>query len=692
MAKKGKVLTTVIDITGSIDPQLSKSIKAASGMIDTMKASSVAFSAAAVAATSAAMAGITAAASYLTDLGGAYDSAANGIAATTGLVGEELEGLETAMQAVYGAQYGESLQEIADGVSEVFRLMKVTGEELEDTTSAAFALKETFGYDISESARAAKAIMTNFGESGEYAMGLIAAGAQNGLDYSGELLDSVSEYSVQFAKLGFSADDMFHIFQRGADSGAWNLDKVGDAIKEFSIRSIDGSKTTKEAFKTLGFSSKEAMSIFAAGGEEAEYAFQVVLKELIAMENQVKRDEVGVALFGTMWEDLGVEAVASMIDVQGGLYDTEDALGKINAVKYDSLDAAMEGIKRNAEVQLIPAAEAVTDAFIDIAPEIQEMVNLAMPCITSLAESIGPAITAAVTLANDGIAWLTENGGWLVPVLSSVTSGFVAFKAAMALSDTINTVKTAMNGMTLAQYAVTAAQNAMNVSIAWIPIGIAAAVTAAVWLFQNWELVMEWAAMLGDFLAEVWTGISEGVSNFLNGITEGFVSAFSALAGIVKGPINAVIGIVNGAINAINSIGFTIPDWVPLIGGEAFSVNIPNIPMLAAGGHTDGVSIAGEAGMETVISYDAAYRSDNLSYWAEAGRMLGVSDYLLGDSSGDYYDFSGLNPTFNVTVNGNAEKQDIIDAIEEVYPEFVDLLEEWVERRSRHMSRCGSFA
>ena len=132
-------------------------------------------------------------------------------------------------------------------------------------------------------------------------MGLIAAGAQNGLDYSGELLDSVSEYSVQFAKLGFSADDMFHIFQRGADSGAWNLDKVGDAIKEFSIRSIDGSKTTKEAFKTLGFSSKEAMSIFAAGGEEAEYAFQVLLKELIAMENQGKRDEVGVALFGTMW-------------------------------------------------------------------------------------------------------------------------------------------------------------------------------------------------------------------------------------------------------------------------------------------------------------------------------------------------------------------------------------------------------
>ena len=70
-------------------------------------------------------------------------------------------------------------------------------------------------------------------------MNLIAAGAQNGLDYSGELLDSISEYSVQFAKVGLDADDMFKVFQKGAESGAFNLDKVGDAVKEFSIRAIE---------------------------------------------------------------------------------------------------------------------------------------------------------------------------------------------------------------------------------------------------------------------------------------------------------------------------------------------------------------------------------------------------------------------------------------------------------------------
>lgn len=73
---------------------------------------------------------------------------------------------------------------------------------LQEITESAFALRDTFEYDISESARAAKAMMDNFGVSGDKAMSLIAAGAQNGLDYSGELLDSISEYSVQFAKVG----------------------------------------------------------------------------------------------------------------------------------------------------------------------------------------------------------------------------------------------------------------------------------------------------------------------------------------------------------------------------------------------------------------------------------------------------------------------------------------------------------
>lgn len=391
----------------------------------------------------------------------------------------------------------------------------------------------------------------------------------------------------------------------------------------------------------------------------------------------------------TMWEDLGVEAVASMIDVQGGLYDTEDALGKINAVKYDSLDAAMEGIKRNAEVQLIPAAEAVTDAFIDIAPRIEGMVNTAMPYIVELAEGIGPCITNAVDLAERGFGWLAENGEILLPIVSGLTAAFVAYKAISAGVAAFEVIKTAVmatgattvTAASVATWALNGALAVLTSPITLVVAAIAALVAAGVWLYQNWDLVKEKAAQLGDWLSGVWDRISTAASNLWSGLKEGFYNAFSALGGIIKGPINTVIGIVNGAINAINSIGFNVPDWVPLIGGKAFRVNIPKLPMLATGGHTDGVSIAGEAGMETVISYDPAYRSENLSYWAEAGRMLGAdwSDFTLGGGSGDtYYDFSGITFAPQITVQGNADKGTIMDAIEDEYPEFCDMLRRFI--------------
>lgn len=177
----------------------------------------------------------------------------------------------------------------------------------------------------------------------EDAFSLIAAGAQNGLDYSGELIDTINEYSSQFSKLGFTADGMFNLLQSGADSTAWNLDKVGDAIKEFSIRAIDGSDTTVSAFEDLGYNAKKIMATFAAGGEGANTAFFEVLNTLMDVDDQVKRDALGVSLFGTMWEDLGVEAMQAMADASSAAYDTQGALEQINQVKYNDLDSACRG-------------------------------------------------------------------------------------------------------------------------------------------------------------------------------------------------------------------------------------------------------------------------------------------------------------------------------------------------------------
>jgi len=104
---------------------------------------------------------------------------------------------------------------------------------------------------------------------------------------------------------------------------------------------------------------------------------------------------------------------------------------------------------------------------------------------------------------------------------------------------------------------------------------------------------------LTTFLAGAFTGnwrqAWEGIKTVFNGV-------FSSLPELCKAPLNAVIAIINGAIAGINRLGLTIPDWVPGIGGQAFSINVPTIPMLYKG--TDnwkgGMAVIHDRGGEVV--------------------------------------------------------------------------------------------
>lgn len=175
----------------------------------------------------------------------------------------------------------------------------------------------------------------------------------------------------------------------------------------------------------------------------------------------------------------------------------------------------------------------------------------------------------------------------------------------------------------------------------------------------------------GIFTAN-WRSAWEGVKNIFSGIVE-------SLVGVVKAPINAVIGVINGAISRINGISVDIPDWVPIVGGKHFGVNIPNIPMLAKGGFTEGLSIAGEAGTEAVISFNPAYRKDNLGYWAQAGRMLGATtaDFSLTGGYGRTTSVNLGGVSFSPTIyGGGGNGTDIVEQLRREYPEFLDLLKD----------------
>lgn len=269
---------------------------------------------------------------------GSFESAMSKISAATGGTEKDMQKFEETLKNVYKGGYGEGFEDIADAIAEVNKqIYDLPQEELESVVKSAIALRDTFGYDIQESIRAVSTLMENFGLESEQAFDLIVEGAQNGLDFSNELIDSINEYSVQFQKLGLDAEDMFRIFQNGADSGAFNLDKIGDAVKEFSIRVVDGSDTTIAAFDSIGMNYTEMANKFSQGGEEARQAFQDVIDGLMAIEDPLERNTAGVNLFGTMWEDLGENVIASLGDIENASYNASGAMDELLEKRYDNI-------------------------------------------------------------------------------------------------------------------------------------------------------------------------------------------------------------------------------------------------------------------------------------------------------------------------------------------------------------------
>lgn len=579
---KSKVMELAIKIAGKVDKSLGTSTKAANKQLATIQKAANKVSTTMTAGLAAMGTGAIAATKYLADLGGEWQTATNQVAASTGAAGKELEGLRDVMEDVYAANYGDSVADVGDAVAMVNRNMANLDQNgLTAATEGALALRDAFEYDVAESTRAAEAIRKNFGSSAEEAFSLIAAGAQNGLDYSGELIDTINEYSSQFAKLGFDADGMFNILQAGADGTAWNLDKVGDAIKEFSIRAIDGSDSTVEAFTSLGYNAENIMATFAAGGEGANKAFFDVINTLMAVDDQVERDALGVALFGTMWEDLGTEAMEAMAGASQAAYDTEGALEKINQVKYNDLDSAIQGIGRQMEVDLLPAADAVYQSLMDSMPEITEAMEEVSPVIAEIAGDFadwaGGAISDGLPVLVDGIrdfanwagkayekakpflSFLWEHKGTVLAVAAALR---VLGPAIGAVTTAMNAFKTAKTFMALLQSSgkiaqVTAAFQRFG-SILTGPLGIIIAVAGAIaLLYKNWDTVKAWLVNFGNTVNQIWTNFSNMVGNAIAAIGQKFPMLGAYLQGwweSIQAAVDNVKAIFQNIIDFISNV------------------------------------------------------------------------------------------------------------------------------------------
>lgn len=530
--------------------------------------------------------------------------ALNDFCAATGTATEDAGQYKQAMESIYNSNFGECFEDIAAAMAEVRQQAGNLGaDELEKMTTNALALRDTFDFDIAESTRAATQLMQKFGLSSDEAYNLIAQGAQNGLNKNGDLLDVINEYSNQYSQAGLSAEDMFNSIANGAATGVWSIDKMGDAFKEFNIRMNDG--TANEYLTSLGLNSDEVIGKFQKGGDSAKEAMSKVSEALKNCDDKSLQYTAGVGLMGTMWEDMGADACMSLMDVEGQISKTTDAMGKINAVKYDTFGEVMQGIGRILQTSFImPIGDQALPVFSQFANELAQGAEEAGGDMGKLAQSFGdalgnmvnglaemlPQITSfAVELVRGLVDGIAESASAImqagVGMITGLVDGIVEAIPTLAKSAT-EIITTLINGIvglvpTLAESAVQIiaglAKGLGEALPELIPSVIDAVLTIVDTLINNVPMLIDAALQLATGLAD---GIIAALPIIVERLPQIITSIINALAEgiplIIESADDIIIALIDGIITAIPLLIATMPQITIAI-AEGLIKGIPKI-------------------------------------------------------------------------------------------------------------------
>lgn len=462
--------------------------------------------------------GIKAAAGAFKDLATASSEANANFRAQTGASAKEMEKFSDSIERVYSKNFGESMQDVAEAMAQV---KQQTGEidpsKLEKMTENGIALRDTFGFDLNESMRAVNMLMQQFGITSDQAFNLVVKGAQNGLDKNGDLLDIINEYSVHYKQQGYTADEFYNSLINGSASGTFSVDKLGDAMKEFGIRTKDTAKSTDEGFQILGLNADQMRKDFAAGGDTAQEATQKVLKSLFSMDDQVKQNQAGVDLFGTMWEDLGVEGVKALMDVSGKAATTTDAMKQLNDVKYADVGSSISSIGRALQSEFL-----------------QPLVDQVTPAVANFAKAFVEKMPEIKQTISDVAAKLKE---WS-PLIAGIGAAMATYFAVGKIQAFIAAIKSGEIALKLMKVA----QLALNAVMSLNPIGlIIAAIAGLVAAF-----VVLWNK--SEAFRNFWIGLWEAVSGAFSAVWNGIVNFFTV---IIPGAFNSAKEVVGGFVSGV---------------------------------------------------------------------------------------------------------------------------------------------
>lgn len=502
--------------------------------------------------------------------------------------------------ALYSSAYGESMGEVNDAVRTVMQgisgMSEASGADLQRITGLTMSVASAFDQDLNGVVRATDQLMrTGLAPSAEAALNIITAGFQAGINDADDLLDTVSEYSVQFGSLGLSGAEAFGLMSQGVQAGARDLDTVGDALKEFNLLAVDTGSTAGEGFRMIGLDAGQMAADVAAGGDRAKGALDLTLDSLRAIEDPILRDQAAVALFGTKAEDLQDALFAlDPSEAAAALGDVADRAAQVDAVIGATAAAKVTAMQRSYEL-FTNSLIATEGPLGTVAAGVSAFGPAGLSMVASLGMigmAFGPILVTAVTWsASMLMTAATTAAGWALSLLGMAANAALAV-GQVILSLTLWVLTTVAQGaLAVASMALTAAgyvaswvlmgvqamARAVMMAAAWLvamgPVGwvIAAVVGLVALIIANWDQVSAWTAQawgaVTGFISAAWAMIVGYVQGGVE-TAKGILNWFASLPGLIGSWFMGAATSANNAIGTLLGFVGSIPGRIlGILGG-----------------------------------------------------------------------------------------------------------------------------
>lgn len=438
------------------------------------------------------------------------ENAVTKVNAYFGETGQAAEESANVIKSVYSDGVGESMDSVADAVLMVKKnLGDLSETDLTNLTQQAITLDELYGIDMNETLRGVNSLMQQYGLTAQEAMDYIIVGTQNGLDKTNELGDNLSEYAGKFSQAGYSASEYFQLLDNGLKNGAYNLDKVNDAINEVTTRLVDG--TIGESIGSFSTKTQELFTSWQNGGATQKQVIDSIVADIGNCTNQQEALNLAALAFGTMAEDGNLKFITSLTSV-GSTYDS--VKGSAQGM-FDATTTPMQQMESNTR--------KLQQALVPLGEKLAELANAILPPLVSVITTIG--------------GWFEKLPG---PVQNFVIILGVLLAAFTALTPVIAAISVAMGALNISMLPIIA-----------VIVAVAAAIAGIIAIIQNWGAITQW-------FGELWNTICTGIGAMVDSLKAWFSNLWTHLQSVWEGICNVVqtavmlLGsIIQGAIDII---------------------------------------------------------------------------------------------------------------------------------------------